>query len=141
MIQNFEKMCEEKISILQVLKNEIIDYYDLIKSDVDLKTQLKLILKKEKLGNNREIFMNNYKILIDKIENLLSSSLNQLNTYFSSFEFSNTFLKPNDIKEQIKSDAVKCHCVYLPTQIVNNDNNDTSLDGLGKLIVTNWYLS
>ncbi len=122
-----------KLKYKDELKKELINYYDSLQFDVDIKSQ-ELINANDTINSteteqeNREIIDENI-YLIEQIERVLKSNLNDINHYFDSkynndldldtlinvdyHDESTTICTVKQVKEFIKKNALKSYLICI----------------------------
>jgi hypothetical protein len=119
------------------IKLELINYYDYLKSDIDIVAQNKLlqIEKGEVNPRNKQKILNLYKHLIDKSNEIFESSCKSLDDYFARIKNHNGNL---DEKTQIKRREIKNFCYFIENSVLNNDFKNENQ--LGLFISFDWFL-
>ena len=120
-----------KQSLKAQLKLYLIDYFDGVQFEIDIKAQ-KLLEKLEDGSQKREDVLKMNLDMVDKVKEIYEKNSKAVDDYYNSRDQVET----NDL-EELKSIILNGFCVFY------SKNNDSSLDTeilLGKLIVTDWYL-
>lgn len=120
---------DELHKIIGEIKSELIDYYDSIKNEIDIKVQT-LVYSREKESissngsnvNNDSSFLENDEQLLNKIysefinlcDEIFNRSMNELNNYLHE----TTCLSYSD-KDEIKQSVLTSFCMF-----VDSDNLD-----------------
>jgi hypothetical protein len=118
------------------IKLELMQYYDYLKSDIDIEAQSKLLLiEKGLLITNKQKLLNLYKHLIENANDIFESSCKQLDVYFSKIR--NAADELND-KSLIRRKAIKTFCYFTPNRLLNNEFKNENQ--LGLFISYDWYL-
>ena len=135
-------------NLLSQVKFDLINYYDSIKSEIDIisqecmlsyenKQKTELIHNKTKnLDDIKQLTLLN-KELIDKVETIFNLNCQQVDNYYNYL--SSTKLKENCFeKELFKKNALKNYCCFIDskklTKILKNSNQ------IGILVIADWYL-
>jgi hypothetical protein len=114
--------------IKSALKQELIQYYEKIKSNVDIKSQR--ILLNEEITNERTMILEIYKSFIQSIDEICDKNMCDINGY-------NEII--ND-KDSIKKNILKSYCIYIQN-ILELDDECNTMYPIGILITFDWYPS
>lgn len=134
------------------LKSELIEYYDLVKTEIDIQAQKQLLELDNLLMNDdtqkinhidmndienkrKEILKINIEF-IKYVDELFDKNMNEINCYFTENCPSNMDILN---KEEIKSNVLKNYCVFVCNDYLKNDLKDLYL--IGVLLITDWYLN
>ena len=121
------------VNIKIELKKEIIDYFDKIKSDIDIRTlELTDPTSKNISEEENSIVYKTAKQLIDLIDYNCSSCLNDINSYFVNAVSDES----QDINE-IKKSAINSYSIYLRFQDIKEQFNYMKL---GFLFTFDWFI-
>jgi hypothetical protein len=118
------------------LKKELIDYYDQIKYDIDIRAQI-LMINSEKnqvqLHDKHSSILRINLEMIECVENIANSNMDLLKHYFS--EYKQTNLDIDDLKFQI----LENHCFYIKEFELNNQLREKCIIGI--LVKADWYFN
>ena len=123
------------------IKKELINYYDIIKSEIDIKSQLLLIEYSMGIYSsiiNKDKLMSINMKLIEIANDLFGKNMNQINDFFYSC-LNNSENSKIKNKDDIKSKALKNYCVF-----VRNENLREEFKTkypLGLILLLDWYLT
>ena len=122
------------INIKAEIKKEIIEYYENIKYDIDLRGQELLVLQKA----NNDLIVENYLNLINKIDTICDLNLNEINSFFQTTNDENDILTKNEILFQ----SLSTYGIYFKhDQLKENAKNDLDKTGLGSLVIFKGLLN
>ena len=118
--------------------NELNEYYDSICSELDKKKQL-LIQNDgdvQSLTSNHQIgsIENEYTTLIDQINRVSKSNLNDVINYFDNLDQDNYLNEHDELKEDLKRDALKSYLIMIGL------NNQSDNERWGLLLEFEWYI-
>jgi hypothetical protein len=137
------------IKIKAEMKREVLNYYDEIKSEIDISGQLLLtrldkskktspinalvdgLVNEETYGIEKADVLVIYDSMIKKVEQVCESNLTELNLYFKNISENNiSHLSRIDIKEKF----LKYKLIYFKPSELNDESNELDLYDLGLLI-------
>lgn len=127
---NISDEIEKILNLKAEIKLDLINYYDTIKFDIDIKAQ-ELLLNESVEENVRNDILKLNMDLIDRVEDIFAENLKVINKYFDQ----ENNLKSSLDKEKIKMDALPSYCYYL-----NVDFLRKKINLLGILVISDWYL-
>ena len=128
-------------NLLSILKHELIDYYESLKFDIDIKVQL--ILNQTSSSSTPDdsqtkLIIEQNQYLIEQIDRVCDSNLIDINSYFHHQNEHQAKLidAPNQneskIKENIKREALKSYLIRI-------DHEDYEMFGL--YLEFDWYIN
>jgi hypothetical protein len=113
------------VKIKSEIKTDLINHYDLIKSEIDY-----LIHKK-----SENIERIDYSKLIQLCDKIFNFNMEQVNQYFDKNKFEKNYKKLN--KEIVKEKILTKYCIFIGSeQFQRNLKNFL----IGHLIITDWYI-
>jgi Leucine-rich repeat (LRR) protein len=116
------------------IKSDLINYFDGLKFDIDIKAQE--ILCNESLADYfKEHILKLNMDLMDKIDEIFNNNMNLVNNYFESHKPSASENQESLDKEKMKMKIINSYCYF-----INNDLLKKKINPLGLLIITDWYL-
>ncbi len=121
--------------IKSTLKKEIIDYYDLIKSEIDIKSQ-EILSNPSFNDEKKEALFDIYLKMIKECEQLFEKNIEEINNYFEQ-NVEADLLTNLDI-EDIKTNILSGYCSFIRSNLLKDQmklNNK-----IGILFITDWYL-
>ncbi len=125
------------ISISEILKyeikNELIEYYDTIKFEIDIKSQRLLLINKQNDSDVLDLYLR----LIERVEYITNQNINEINDYFEKNTNYINETCPN--KEDIKSNAFSKYCTFINGDYLKVDLKDKFKIGI--FIECDWYLN
>ena len=142
--------CKNLIELKEKIKRDLINHYDLVKSQIDIDIQENFIKPDSNLADNLiyELVELN-KELIDKVDSNSDQSMNEINNYFNSLnnlysniEDLNSFklLNKSIDESSIKMTALNKYCLYISKANLNSIFSNGKIRH-GILISLNWYPS
>lgn len=133
------KMSKNLLEIKSRLKKEIIDYYDVIKGDIEYFSQIEI--EKESFDRRKREIINCVEVIIERVKQIQTANLEEINKYFDQFE-SNRLRFDQFDEKQIKN-IFGSFCFYIKSENakLNFELNKFDQFGLGVLIVTGWFLA
>lgn len=118
------------------IKKELISYYDIIKSEIDIRAQLLLIEYPMEIYSkiiDKDKFMGINVKLIDIANDLFGKNMNQINDFFCSCDMSSI-----KNKDDMKSKALKNYCVFIKNENLKEEFKTNY--PLGLILILDWYL-
>ncbi len=118
------------------LKKELIDYYDQIKYDIDIRAQILMInseTNQVQLHDKHSSILRINLEMIECVENIANSNMNLLKHYFSEYKQTNSDI--DDLKFKI----LENHCFYIKEFELNNQLREKCI--LGILVKADWYFT
>ena len=113
------------------IKSELIEYYDAIKFEIDIKSQRLLLI------NNDSNVLDLYLKLIERVEFIFNQNIDDVNSYFDkNAKYIN---ETNMNKEDIKSNAFSKYCTFINGDYLKDDLKDKFKIGI--FIECDWYLN
>jgi hypothetical protein len=132
-----EKMIHDEMNFKCEIKLDLINYYDILKSEIDIIAQESMIaLERDSQSSDKnkwQEIVDLNKELIDIVESIFNSNCKQIDDYF----LSNKRLNKMD-KEAVKTIALSTFCTFISNYNLRNDYRNKN--ALGLLIVCDWYL-
>jgi hypothetical protein len=119
---------QPKLNGKSELKQNLIKYYDIVKSEIDIRAQEYLINKKLDEATVKHILEINLN-LIEKCDQILDKTLKQTNDYFN--------LNSNEF-DQDENDYIDQSCIFIRNDQLNKHFPKLPI---GLLILFEWYLS
>lgn len=119
------------------IKLELINYYDYLKSDIDIVAQKKLLPNEKGTVNvkNEQKILDLYKHLIDNTNEIFELSCKQLDVYFARLKNGVEILTK---KSEIKRKAIKNFCHFAENNLLNNEFKNENQ--LGLFLTFDWHL-
>jgi hypothetical protein len=120
------------------IKFELIQYYDKIKSEIDISAQIKLVdieksICKDDNGEKiKKIHIYNAQF-IETVDNFFNLNCQEIDDFFKN----NHLIYLMDI-EEIKKKALKCYVAFFSLNKLNDELLDEQIIGI--LISVDWYL-
>ncbi len=144
-----QRIMDNLIKIKAEMKKEVLNYYDEIKSEIDISGQLLLtrldkskktspinapvdgLVNEETYGIEKADVLVIYDSMIKKVDQVCESNLTELNIYFKNISENNiSHLSRIDIKEKF----LKYKLIYFKPSELNDESNELDLYDLGLLI-------
>jgi hypothetical protein len=117
-------------SSIHELKKSLIDYYDRIKSEIDIEVQLQLL--KIDYQKERDKLLKINLVLVNECDRLCDANMKEINA---------AALTKATLDEQ---EVIRHHCAYKPYKNVYHKKRYRSIyhkkPSIGLLIVTDWFL-
>jgi hypothetical protein len=146
------------IEVKEKIKRDLINYYDSLKSDIDIDIQETLIKESTLNENLKNELIEINKKLIDKVDLNLNQSMDEINKYFSSLlQLTSLFSNINDLNNffddshgiflnnsnkidltSIKMTALNKYCIYINRAKINAKFANGKFP-IGILISFDWY--
>ena len=146
------------IEVKEKIKRDLINYYDSLKSDIDIDIQETLIKESTLNENLKNELIEINKKLIDKVDLNLNQSMDEINKYFSSLlQLTSLFSNINDLNNffddshgillnnsnkidltSIKMTALNKYCIYIKRAKINAKFANGKFP-IGILISFDWY--
>jgi hypothetical protein len=119
--------------IEEKLKNDLIDYYDSLKFDIDIKAQAHELLNQESLKQDQtnKLFEENV-YLVEQIDRVLNSNLNDISHFFENWNYHSLEINFfENFHEEIKKKALKSYIISIKYK-----NHDL----FGLYLEFEWYI-
>ncbi len=131
------------------IKRDLIDYYDMIKSEIDISAQRLLLHidqpnrpvqlneneeQMEMLRKRRDEIVATNLEFVKWVDKTMDQSLSQVNEFFAKYKAGETIGK-----EQAKAESLKSFCVFIGNDCLKRELRDGYL--IGVLLITDWYLN
>jgi hypothetical protein len=112
---------------------ELIEYYDTIKFEIDIKSQRLLLINKQNDSDVLDLYMK----LIERVEYIFDQNIKEINNYFGKNAKYINETCPS--KEDIKSNAFTKYCTFIDGDCLKVDLRDKFKIGI--FIECDWYLN
>jgi hypothetical protein len=131
---------KDLMNIKSDIKVELIDYFDEIKTEIDINGQEKLLYcdKDEEYCRdiNKNYLLSLYNFLIQRVDSIIDSTCADINEYFLNEENFQDIYESN--KEEIKANGIKKFCYFLSNDLLKMEYKD--VNPIGLFICCDWYL-
>jgi hypothetical protein len=121
------------LKIKHEIKNELILYYDMIKSDIDIQSQELLLNTTIKEKREEILYLN--ELLIEKVDVLFEQNIVETDDYFSNLK---DFIN-DEFVENIRRKAFKQYCLFVDGECLRNQLKESN--PIGILIISDFYLN
>lgn len=119
------------------LKKEIIDYYDFVKSEIDIKSQE--ILCNQNIDDvKKKDILDIYANMINQCECLFEKNIDEINDYFENHNITDGEYDCVDDAENIKANVLSCYCGFIQNNLLKDHMR--LKNKIGILFITDWYL-
>ena len=119
------------------LKKEIIDYYDFVKSEIDIKSQE--ILCNQNIDDvKKKDILDIYANMINQCECLFEKNIDEINDYFENHNITDGEYDSVDDAENIKANVLSCYCSFIQNNLLKDHMR--LKNKIGILFITDWYL-
>jgi hypothetical protein len=119
------------------IKLDLINHYDTLRSEVDIKAQEELMFNHKCLTEaGKQDIINLNLDLIKKLDYIFDLNCKQIDEYFTNTPQQE--IEKLD-KEEIKALALKHYCAFVSNNVLKNEFKNKN--PLGVFIVSDWYLN
>jgi hypothetical protein len=117
------------------LKKEIIDYYDMVKSEIDIRSQEILFNQSIDDAKKKDTF-DVYTKMIAECEQLFEKNIVEINDYFEKVDLLEELVV--DDADEIKTNILSGYCSFVRNDLLKDDLK--LKNKIGILFITDWYM-